>query len=535
MIIYKNELTLFISPDRSKETPYIFESLQNDDPHFLRLLLGAYLLYFFQKFEILEDLHIKMEERSPQFYSHLAEIFLSKSILKDTEEVSEIFRPFLLLVEERISIHRQIFLAHLLTAKNQDLRKTGIKLLKHCSINDLSSVINYCKRIHNKFPRSARTAIKKYIKDLESNEEKFDSNLIYNKNKLRSVYSSLHIKPSERADNILFKNIVPENSLAQGIKILRTSFSSDTIYSIIEKYKIPAISAVENIKFFSYRLAEKIIANISPEELAACYPILKQKGVTKNEDLLFSIIEKIKHIPQKQTNKPIRRILRKPSKNINELYEKMQKILKNMRKQNLKITKSVALFIDKSGSMYDYIDIGKAFIYLLGNLANKDNFFIYLFDRSAKELKPYENKKWMDEFESLEGNEGGSCISNALEQMIQKNQTAELICIISDGNENLYPSYVTTYKQYVKSMKISPHTLLIKTGYFSPHFEQNIKHGDMPCIITEFTDFKETLEEILPILCSSPIESIIDSILSYKSETSRLKLPDSFAGVANTV
>ena len=527
MIIHKNKTTFFISPDRSKETPYLFEGLSNDDPDFLKLLFGAYLFYFFQNFEILEDLHKKMEERSPQFYNRLAEVFLSKIIMKETGDISDFFRPFLL-VEERVSIHRQIFLAHLLTAKKDDLRETGIKLIKYCSLMDLSAVINYCKRIHNKFPRSARTAIKKYLKNLEIDEEKFDLNLMYNKNKLRSIYSSLHIKPSERADNILFKNITPENSLAQGIKILRVSFDSDILYSTIKKYKIPIYSAIKNINFFSYQIAEKIISNITPEELSICYPLLKQKGITKNEDLRLAINEKIKHIQMKQTTKPIRRILGKPNKNKEKLYNKLHDLLESIRGKNLKITKPTALFIDKSGSMYDYLEIAKAFVYLLGNLANKDNFFIYLFNKKAKELKPHENKNWLSEFDSLETDEGGSCIGDALQQMEQKGQIVENVCIISDGNENLSPSYVTAYKKYMKSMKIAPFTILIKTGYFSYNFEQNIKYGGMPCMITEFTDYEETLEEIFPLMCTPPIENIIENVLNYKSETSRLRLPEAF-------
>ncbi len=516
MVIKKSSHTFFLSPERAKEKPYIFESTPDEDPRFRKLLFAAYTLYFFQKLEILENLHNKMEERDPELYNRLATIFVSKTLLLSKGPIYQFFEPFLL-QDAKVSHHRQIFLSHLLTTNNRQLRETGLKLIQYSSVDELAAVVNYCKRVANKLPRSAITAIKKYLKKLETDENGFDLNLLYNKNHLKHLYASLHIKPSARVQNILFENILPEKSLARAIKILQTEFEPEKLYNAIKEYQIPPCDAIKNIKYFSFGIAEKIISKISPEELTQCYPLLKQKGVTKNEDLFLSIIEKIKKLPTKATTKPILRITQKNPTPLIEQGAHISSCLENLRRDHLKITRPIALFIDKSGSMYDYREIGKAFIYLLGNLAQPGNFFVYMFDKEAEELTVYNNSEWSEQFDNFKVDEGGSCFANPLLLMAEKNQAAELICIVSDGNENITPTYTQAYDHYLKETKMAPYTILIKTGYFSSHFEENIVSSNTPpCLITEFTDYETTIREISPMLCSDSTEKILEEIMSLE-------------------
>ncbi len=513
MLLRKNNTTFLLSPERTKSTPYLFENIPDEDPHLRPLLFDAFILYFFQKLEILEDLHKKMEERDPEMYGHLAAIFVSKSFTSKDFLFYKFFEPFVV-KSDKLSHHRQIFLSHLLTAKNLSLRSIGLKLIPHCPINELSEVLDYCKKIASKLPRSARTVMKKYIKELEKDEREFDKNLLTIKNKLKHLYTSLHIKPSERVQAILFEGSPPPESLAWGIKILHTEFDAEKIFDAIEKYSIPYSKAIANIKFFSYAIAEKFIEKLSPETLAECYPILKQRGITKNEDLFLSIREKLKNMSPQYESKLGKLITNKSLYQMEELRRQAEECLVKLREDGITLTKRITLLIDRSGSIYDFRDIAKGFIYILGNLSSEEIFNVYLFDRESKKINVFNTSEWIHEFDYFNMDKSGSCFGAPLAEMAENKEETEIICIISDGNENASPLYSLTYPQYMEKLKSAPYTILIKTGYISESFEKNIEKIDIPVLITEFTDYYHTISEIIHILAGQPTAKVIEQIIN---------------------
>lgn len=508
MIIRKNNSTYFISPERSKSVKYVFEDLPKGDPALRTLLVETFMLYSFQKLDILEDLHMKMEERDPALYGCLALLFVSKSFDEENSQLYKLYNTFAL-KNLKTTQHRQIFMAHLLTASNKILRETGLKLIDNCPVNEISEVLNYSKKIFNMLPRSMRTAIKRYIKKLESDPDSFDRLLLGNKNTLKHIYASLHIKPSERAEQILFKNRPPEHSIAEAAKILNSSMDAQEILETIEKFHIPYFTAVKNIKFFTYAIAEQLVERLNQDELLECLPLLKTKGVLRNEDLYLSIREKLKdriQTPEAMYKKPVANRLQY---SIDSLRDEAVKTLNEMKAENLRVKKKIALFVDRSGSLYDYREVAKGFIYIIGNLADPSTFSLYLFDKSSSKMDPYNNRQWFSDFDNFNIDSGGSCFSAPLKQMIAEKEQVELICIVSDGNENSYPSFTETYTHYVEELHTAPYVILVKIGYQSSNFEKNIIKGENSVLVTEFKNYRDTLKDIWPFLGSISVSKII--------------------------
>lgn len=131
------------------------------------------------------DLHRRLAERDPDFYGRLATWNLRHGTA----------RP-------------ETFVATLLTSPSSTSpqhRDAGFELLQDLAPSQVSRVVKLLKRHIGKTPRSTRAAVILYLRNLEENPARFDAAVRCARRSLKHLYASLHIRPSERADRILFK------------------------------------------------------------------------------------------------------------------------------------------------------------------------------------------------------------------------------------------------------------------------------------------------------------------------------------------
>ena len=84
-----------------------------------------------------------------------------------------------------------------------------------------------------------RTAVERYLLKREADPAFFDSAAVRARKAMKSLYAGLHIKPSERADAILFKNDPPADSLAFALKRLAHAATPAEQAAIIVEKGIP--------------------------------------------------------------------------------------------------------------------------------------------------------------------------------------------------------------------------------------------------------------------------------------------------------
>lgn len=143
------------------------------------------------------ELHKRLSERDPDFYGHLATWCLQRGAS----------RP-------------ETFVATLLTASptaSPGHRDIGFALLQDLAPSQVSRVVKILKRHIGKTPRSTRAAVITYLRGLEEDPARFDVAVRCARRSLKHLYASLHIRPSERADRILFKRaLAPAPAPADG-------------------------------------------------------------------------------------------------------------------------------------------------------------------------------------------------------------------------------------------------------------------------------------------------------------------------------
>lgn len=504
--IKKNDTTFFLVPLQKIGKKWSFEEIGRDDTRSMRrAMLNAFYNNFLHNPEVLEHLHYKMAVIDPEFYSRLAIFFITHS-LKLQDFIENNFLASLFVNKPKVYLHRKIFLSYLLTSESPELRKAGAELIAISYPSEISKAMDLCRQVSGKLPRTAKTAIRNYLRNLERDHLRFDKQLLDSKKHLKHLYASLRIKPSPRAQKILFENDPPRDSLAYGLKQLRTEYDGEALMAIVEKYKIPYLIAIQTIRYFSLDLAIRFVEKMTYHEILDTYHIFQKKGVLRNEELQTVIAAKA----ERSCEEKIHHFLPQERQLCNPQFEPglLDETAKRLREQMVTIRKPTAVFADISGSMAFYGNITKSLTYLLYRIGETEHFFLYLYSDSAFKV---ENEEALQNA-SFRG-KGSSSPGCALRRLMEDHISVEQIILITDGNENALPLFAESYAEYTRKMHTRPYIILIKLGNFIPRLERSAAKSGLHCLVTEFTGYETTIQSLFPILSGPPFNQTADSIL----------------------
>lgn len=174
--------------------------------------------------DALKKIHEEMRQKDPVFYSHLASWYKKNGDLRDHNEVFTsmlITDPFIENRETGLALFQQQApfmkskILGFIKGKTITLReKTGKKTKRNKKVVD--EIVNKEKKVglNKPIPSCLKTEISRYLQWLESDNDRFDSVALRNFNDLKSFYAGkgLQIKPSSRAQKILFEKEIPEDS-----------------------------------------------------------------------------------------------------------------------------------------------------------------------------------------------------------------------------------------------------------------------------------------------------------------------------------
>src|SRR5688572_27756064 len=152
-------------------------------------LLNSLLTTPHRDLALVGNLHQDMVKRDPLFYGHLAAWYFDNGDVRD---------------------HKEVFVASLLKSTEEVHREAGAALLVRLPPYQIARVIDFMKKTLGKVPRSTRTAVEIVLDELEGNPQRFDRAAVRQRKAMKSLYASLHLKPGDRANKILFKDDPPE-------------------------------------------------------------------------------------------------------------------------------------------------------------------------------------------------------------------------------------------------------------------------------------------------------------------------------------
>ncbi|MEB3337903.1 MAG: hypothetical protein VKJ46_10595, partial [Leptolyngbyaceae bacterium] len=397
--------------------------------------------------------------------------------------------------------HKEVFLGHLLTSKLTEHRDAGFMLLQEFPPYQVARVVDFMKQQRDKLPRSARTAVRQYLQEREKNPAFFDRAALRGRKAMKHLYASLHIKPSTRADAVLFKDTPPEDSLAFVLKRLAQAATPSEQAQLIVDYNIPYTVAIGAVKQITPTVLVALINAMSPQEVINNLKSLQGRGAMDHPAVKQLIDSKLDQAQKSDRISAFKAQVASVAAQVDtETAARLERITNEQVKRRGVITKPTALFVDKSGSMDNAIDLGKRIAALISGITEA-GLFVYAFDNLpyAVEAKGQELTDWERAFQHIKAG-GGTSIGCALEALRRKRQLVDQIILVTDEGENAAPYFAETYKTYCRELAVMPNVVIVRVGSTCNWVESQLKQQQVPVETFTFAGDYYALPNLIPLL-----------------------------------
>jgi hypothetical protein len=447
----------------------------------LRLdMLNSLLTTPHRQLEQVAKLHEDMLQRDPIFYGHLAVWYQRTGDVRD---------------------HKEVFAGNLLASSLTEHRDAGYVLLQEFPPYQVARIVDFLKVHRGKLPRSTRTAVRRYLKEREKNPAFFDRAALRARKAMKHLYASLHIKPSERADAVLFKDNPPEDSLAFAMKLLAIASTPLEQAQLIVEHKIPYTVAVGAIKQLTPTVLVALINSMSPQETINNLKSLQTRGAMDNPQVKALIDEKLEQARGDVRVAALKaRVAADAAELDAETAARLERVMNEQVKKRGKIGKPTALLVDKSSSMESAIEVGKRIAALISGITEAD-LFVYAFDTLPYPVKAAGNQlsDWERAFQHLQAG-GATSIGSPVEAMRLRKQLVEQIILVTDEGENTAPYFAETYDAYKRDLKTEPSILIVKVGYAYDWLERKLQERQAQVDTFTFAGDYYSLPNLIPLL-----------------------------------
>lgn len=458
----------------------------------LRLeMLNSLLTTPHRQLEQVAALHQEMIGRDPIFYGHLAVWYQRSGDVRD---------------------HKEVFISNLLASDLPEHRDAGFVLLQEFPPYQVARVVDFMKQRRGKLPRSARTAVTRYLRQREKNPIFFDRAALRARKAMKHLYASLHIKPGVRAEAVLFKDTPPADSLAFVLKELAKAATPAEQARLIVEHNVPYTIAVGAVRKLTPTVLVALINAMSPQEVINSLNSLKQRGALEHPDVKALIDEKLRLA---QSDARVSAFKARVAADVADLdpetAARLERVTDEQVKKRGKIGKPTALLIDKSGSMENAIEVGKRLSALISGIAEA-GLAVYAFDTVPYpvQARGTELSDWERAFQHIKAG-GGTSIGCALEVLRLKKLAVEQIILVTDEGENTAPYFSDVYEAYKRDLNVAPNVVIVKVGHASDYVERKLQAQQSPVDTFTFAGDYYALPNLIPLLTRpSRLELLIE-------------------------
>jgi len=447
----------------------------------LRLeMLNSLLTTPHRKLEQVADIHKLIVEVDPIFYGHLAVWYQRNGDVRD---------------------HKEVFVGHLLSSNLTEHREAGFMLLQELPPYQVARVVDFMKQHRDKLPRSTRTAVRRYLAKREQNPALFDRAALRGRKAIKHLYASLHIKPNDRANAVLFRNDPPADSLAAGLKQLAKTDSAAEQARLIVEFKIPYTIAVGAIKQLTPTVLVALINSMTPQEAINALKSLQARGAMNHPEVKQLIDAKLEAAKTSSRVSAFKASVAADAVQLDaDTVAKLEQVTNEQVKQRGTITRPTALLVDKSGSMNQAIEVGKRLAALISGVTEAE-LVVYAFDTIPYPVtaKGKELSDWERAFQHLKAG-GGTSLGSALAAMQRKRQVVDQIILVTDEGENSSPYFSEVYKAYCRELGVMPNVVIVRVGFASEQVARQLRQQQAPVDTFSFKGDYYALPNLVPLL-----------------------------------
>ena len=365
-------------------------------------------------------------------------------------------------------------------------------------------------------PRSVKTEIARYLREREQEPEWFDSSVLQARNTLKRLYSVLHISPGERAQQILFDNNPPEDSKLYALRKLSATEDPAAQAEAIIEYRIPYRVAATVVRQLTPTVLLALIESMSPQELINNLGSLKRRGAFDNEDLKALIEGKLE---EAKTDKRVSALKASEAAKAAGVSEEIEMQLDDIADTQIKakgrITRPTALFIDKSASMEEAIELGRRIGAMISTICEAE-LYTYAFDTMAYEVSP-RGRELADWEKALAGIRAGGATSCGVpfNYLTRGQRYVEQVIIITDEEENRPPYFSQALKDYRRELKSDPSVCIVKMKGASNKLEIDCKRESIELNVFQFDGDYYSLPNLIPMLSHPSKLELLMEVMEY--------------------
>lgn len=365
-------------------------------------------------------------------------------------------------------------------------------------------------------PRSMRGEIERYLHAREADGEAFDRAALTARKALKGLYAGLHIRPSRRAQAVLFDDDPPQDSPAFAVKqIARATCPADQARAIV-KHRIPYRIAASIIKATSPAILEALIEVMTPQEVINNIKSLKRRGACDQPNLRHKIDAKLEAAQcDTRVSAYKAKVASAAAAATGKLATTLEAITAAQVKAAGRITRSTALLIDKSGSMQMALGVGKQLGAMISSICD-GTLFTYAFDTIAYPIEPVGPHLFQWERAMADLNAAGSTSCGvAVDFMRRIGQRVEQFVFVTDECENAAPWFWDAYEAYAAEFGIKPAITIIKLGKASDLLERNCHGLGIAPSVFWFRGDYYALANVIPFLAQPSLPEMVMTIMSY--------------------
>lgn len=426
------------------------------------------------------ETHQLIIELDPIFYGHLAVWYCHYGNVRD---------------------HKEVFVSYLLTSELVEHREAGFMVLQTLPPYQVARVVDFLKRDRGKVPRSTRTAVRRYLKAREGNPTQFDRAALRARKAMKHLYATLHVKPSDRANAILFQNRPPADSLAAAVKRIAKAASPSEQARLIVEAKIPYPIAVGLLKQMTPTVLVALINAMTPQEVINHLKSLKARGAMDHPEVKQLLEAKLEQAQSSDRVSAFKaRVAADAAELDAETTARLEKITDEQVKRQGAITKPTALLVDKSGSMTSAIEVGKRLAAMISAISQA-SLFVYAFDTMPYRIKAKgtDLSHWERAFANVKAG-GGTSIGCAVEVMRSRQQAVEQMILVTDEGENNAPYFDHAYNNYCRQLGVMPNVVIVRVGYSYNCIEKQLQGQQVPVETFTFAGDYYSLPNLIPML-----------------------------------
>lgn len=458
-------------------------------------LLNSFLEASHGKLKGLGEKHAKALSMDPLLYCHLSGWYQKHGTLRD---------------------HHELFGAHLLHSPEAEFRQHAKVLVQTMRPYQLARLVRYSKEVLKNGNRSLKSAVKFYLTRREADPLWFDECVLRDRRSMRYLYATLHVKPGQRAQQVLFAEKPPADSRLRIVRILHSLRNHPQRQAeLIKQHRIQFTTALGAAGALVPEMLDALVCVMTPQQLINNLGFLQRRGALNVPALRDQIMAKI------QSGKTESRV--HDAKSLAALKhlqpdEGLRKELMEMSQTRLRargsIIKPTALLVDKSGSMEVCVEIGKMLACLCSTIAEAP-LFVEAFDADSFTVKCSEPTfdAWEKAFRHIKA-DGWTSLGAPLRKL--RDQHYEQILLISDGVENTQPFFCEELKKTGRDIEV----IWLKVGSAGrTSLEESAERLGVPLRTIPFNGDYYNLPNLVPMLCSrrTLVSEVLDCPL-YQAE-----------------